>query len=447
MNDMLARANRGAEQGNPNITVREAMDSAARELEANATPYAPEVRAALRLTLGQTYRALGLYAEAEKHLRAALAEREALMGRESLGVADVLEALSLVILDQGENHRAEALPPAEEAVAIRRKLLGNEHPAVAAALHNLGRVIAADPERAEPILREALTMQRRVFGDEDLRPWRRALTSLANVALVKGAWDEAESLLREALALRRRLLGDEHPDVAGNLNDLGVLLCYRGDFAGAEPFFDEALAMYRKLLGNEHPLVGDVANHLGIVLHKRGDLAGAEPLLREGLETRRKFAARDAQLAYSARNLGVVLSDLGNYAEAEGLFREALLIFDQNGFQSADDCVARLGLGNALLKLNRFAEAEAALLDADTHLAAIPYDPNAAVRASASIPRLRWRTLSTLVELYDRWQASEPDQGHDRQAARWRATLAAWQATTQPAPEPVADPAATPPDA
>jgi hypothetical protein len=37
------------------------------------------------------------------------------------------------------------------------------------------------------------------------------------------------------------------------------------------------------------------------------------------------------------------------------------------------------------------------------------------------------------VSLYEGWDAAEPGQGHDQQAAEWRAKLAEWQASTQPA--------------
>ncbi|HVP12319.1 MAG TPA: tetratricopeptide repeat protein [Phycisphaerae bacterium] len=434
MHDVLARANRGAEGGNPDVRVREVLDAAAQELDRGQGGYEPEVEAAVCATIGQTYRALGLYDQAETYLRSALARRQALFGREDLGVAEVLEDLGLLLMDKGQNHIAQAQPLLEEALAVRRKLLGEDHPAVAAAMHNLGTalVTATDAEHAEPVLQQALALRRKIFGDEDLTV-ADTLGSLATVAMIKGEWESAEGMLREALAIRRRSLGTEHLDIAGNLNQLGDLLSYRDDLTGAESFFREALAMYRQLLGEDHPLVGMAASNLGRTVHRLGDAAGAEPLLRKALEVRGKLAREDPQLAYSARNLGLVLCDLGEYPEAETLFREALGVFDRNGYFSRDDCIARIGLADALTHLDRFAEAAAVLIDASTRLASIPYDKNAIVRVSASIPDLRQQVISLLVNLYERWEAAEPGQGHAEQADEWRLKLTEWQASTQPA--------------
>jgi tetratricopeptide (TPR) repeat protein len=260
------------------------------------------------------------------------------------------------------------------------------------------------------------------------------LSSLATVAMVKGEWAAAEGYARQALAVRRKLVGEEHPDVAASLNQIGDILSYVGDSAGAEPLFRQALAIYHQLLGDEHPLVAMAAGNLGRTLHKLGDLAGAEPLLREGLEIRRRLDPEDPQLAYNARNLGLLLCDRGDYAGGEPALREAVTAFDRCRYYSGDDCIARIGLGDVLAHLDRFAEAEAVLIDADARLATIPRDRNAVVRASSSIPLLRWRAMSLLADLCDRWDAAESDRGHDQQATEWRAKLAEWQASTQPAP-------------
>jgi eukaryotic-like serine/threonine-protein kinase len=405
LNDMLARANRGREHGNPNITVREVMDAAARELETGASRYEPQVEAALHATLGQTYRALGLFEKAKAHLEAALTQAEALYGRESLAVADMLESLCLLRMDSSRNRFANARELAEESLATRRRLLGSEHPAVATALHNLGTLLSEEPLTARSYLTEALAMRRRLLGDASLEV-AETMVSLGRVSIVAGEWDTAEQLLRDALALRRGLLQEDDVEIAINLNELGDLLAYRGDAALAEPVYRDALALFRKFLGNEHPLVGMAANHLGIICRKLGALDEAEPLLREGLEIRRRFAADDPQLGYSARNLALLLSDRAEYAAAEPLFREAIAVFDRHGYNSADDCVARVGLGSALLHLGRYAEAGRVLRDADARLAALPESPNAAVRASASVPALRGQIAAMLADLDERGSAT-----------------------------------------
>ena len=52
----LSKANRGANGGNPNLTVREVLDAAVRGLESGQQTYDPEVEASVRLTMADTYR-------------------------------------------------------------------------------------------------------------------------------------------------------------------------------------------------------------------------------------------------------------------------------------------------------------------------------------------------------------------------------------------------------
>src|SRR5262249_17761735 len=68
----------------------------------------------------------------------------------------------------------------------------------------------------------------------------------------RGEYAQAEPLLQEALAMDRRLypkerFPDGHPRLATSLNNLGSLLRARGDHVRAEPIYRDALAMYLSL--------------------------------------------------------------------------------------------------------------------------------------------------------------------------------------------------------
>ena len=72
----------------------------------------------------------------------------------------------------------------EQALAIDKKVHGNEHPDVARDLNNLAALLDEDPKN----------------------------------------WDEAEKLYKESLAIRKKVFGDDHPKVAIALNNLAQLL-------------------------------------------------------------------------------------------------------------------------------------------------------------------------------------------------------------------------------
>jgi hypothetical protein len=68
---------------------------------------------------------------------------------------------------------------------------------------------------------------------------------------------EAEALIREALGIRPKLFGNEHLQVADSLHNLCVILGDEGKRAESEATTREMLAMHRRMLGDEHVLVAD----------------------------------------------------------------------------------------------------------------------------------------------------------------------------------------------
>ena len=115
--------------------------------------------------------------------------------------------------------------------------------------------------------------------------------------------------------------------VARDLNNLGLLLKEKGDYAGAEPLYRRALAIDEKALGPDHPDVAIDLNNLAVLLKTKGDYAGAEPLYRRALATNEKVLGPDnPEVAMNVNNLAVLLDDKGDYVAAEPLYRRALAI-------------------------------------------------------------------------------------------------------------------------
>ena len=138
-----------------------------------------------------------------------------------------------------------------------------------------------------------------------------------------GRYEEAEPLLRSALEIRKRVFGAEHLEVASSLNDLAYLLHDKGDYEGTESLYREALAMRRQLLG-EHLEVANSLNGLADVLGHKADYEAAEPLFKESIAIRKKSLNRNHWLTVEAQsNYGACLSSLGRYRQAEELLLDA----------------------------------------------------------------------------------------------------------------------------
>ena len=219
----------------------------------------------------------------------------------------------------------EAIPLAEQVVALREKALGPEHPDVAESLNDLAVLFQAkgDYAAAEPLHRRALAIFEKALGPEQ-PSLARSLNNLAELLRQKGDYAGAEPLYRRALAIVEKALRPEHPDVATSLGNLALLLKAKGDYAAAEPLYRRALAIFEKALGPEHPLVALGLNNLALLFEAKGDYAPAEPLLRRALAIFEKaLGPEHPDVATSLNNLASLLEASGRATEALALRERA----------------------------------------------------------------------------------------------------------------------------
>jgi tetratricopeptide (TPR) repeat protein len=128
-------------------------------------------------------------------------------------LADVLGRAGSYFYGRADYSQAAQL--ARDALAVREKVLGSEHPATAESLNNLGL----------------------------------ALDKLGNYAA-------ARPLHERALAIYEKTLSPDHPDTAMSVNNLAMVLENLGDYAAARPLYLRSLAIYEKALGPDHPDLG-----------------------------------------------------------------------------------------------------------------------------------------------------------------------------------------------
>ncbi len=357
LKDMLQGVGPAVALGRDTTMLREILDQTAQRLSKDLKDQ-PEVEADLRETLGVVYRDLSEYAHAEAMLREALALQKKLHGNEHPAVASSLHNLAEVFRLQGKYPEAEA--GFREALALRRKLYGHEHPTVAASLQGLGEVLRREGKyaEAEAALREALAMRQKLFGNDNLEV-ARSLTGLGILLRSEGKLTEAEQVLREALALQKKLHGNDHPEVAYTLyNLLGALRRMPGKTAEAETGLRELATMQKRLLG-DHRETGQTLYALGLTLNDEGKLTEAEQVLREGLAMQKKVLGDHIDVSGSLRAVADVLAKQGKLAEAESLDREALALARKlYGNEHLAVAQVLLNLGLVLRDQGRLAEAE-----------------------------------------------------------------------------------------
>ena len=404
LQEMLASVDPDRARGR-DVTVRDVLDESSGRLEVGLRDQ-PEVRAAIHSTIGNTYRALGLYDEAEPHLfealeinrtagadsaaiaaslgdlgslswekgdyeaaeplfRRSLAMNRAERGEHDLAVAASMNNFGLLLKSQGKYAEAESLYRA--SLAVRRELLEPGDPDIAVSLSNLGSLLQSQGKyaEAEAFDRESLDIRRRVLPD-DHPDLALGMNNLATVMMAQEKYAEAESTFVEALALGRKVFGDAHVFVASTLNNLALVRMRMGDYDAAETAYREALATYRALVGDDHPAYASSLNNLASLLQTNGDLQEAERIYRETLALRRRILGDDhPEVATSLNNTALVLHEEGRLAEAEANFREALAL-RRRLLGDAHPRVASslVGLGIVLIDERRPTEAEPPLREA-----------------------------------------------------------------------------------
>lgn len=351
----------------PDVTLREVLDHAAAEMEGGALAAVPATEIVLRTTLGNAYRAIARYDDAERHLRAAAAIDGGESTAAELHRSQALNKLARLLQERGRLEEAEQLFRA--ALLIRRRELGNEHEDVATILNNLGVLLhdRAEYAASAEAHREALAIRRARFGSHH-ETVANSLNNLANLMNAQGNPAEAERLYRESLAIDRQVRGSEHPIVASTMSNLAIVLRDRGRYEEAETLLNQSLAVKTATLGDEHPEVAITLNNLAAVKRAKGELDRAEALYRRSLAMDVKLrGAAHPGVALTRANLANVLSQTGRSDEALALHREALdARLAALGEHHPDTLMSHYLLGSVLLERGETDEA-AAHLNAAAH--------------------------------------------------------------------------------
>jgi len=325
LSDMLGRIDPQHARGRDVTVLRELLDDASARVGQELAGQ-PAIEASLRRTIGNAYRSIGVFDQAEAHLRRALEIRQTLHDEPHTDVAVSLSDLAGVVADMGEHAQAQRLH--EQSLGIYQSLKGSEHAYVAITLGNVANELRAQGENAEAerLYERSIELLRR--GDEaDRRDLAKALQNYAAHLLMQYRPAEAEPLLREAIAIQREVLSPDDPSVARTMHNLASMLEDKGDFTKAESTYKDTLALRRRILGDDHPEVAETLNNLGHMYQVRGDYAAAEPLFLEALAIRRaRLGPNHPDLALSLHNLAAVFVGQGRLDEAEPLCREALAI-------------------------------------------------------------------------------------------------------------------------
>lgn len=282
--------------GSP-VTVAELLNEA-EPWVAIAFPDRPELEAAVRMTLGNSFRALGRYEEAQRELERALRIRIELFGQNHPQVATSYNGLGLLALRRVDFETAEDL--ITRALRIREHALGPDHLEVSTALQNLASVLEArgDRARAEKKRRRALEIRTTALG-ENHPDTAMVYYQLARLLAPTDA-QEALTLHRRALDIRRVRLPEGHPDLPRSLADTGSLLLDLQRADDAEPVLRECVLRLERHRPEHDWRLAEARSLLGSCLLALDRLHEAAPLLQNAADSLRASRGRTHPLTRAA---------------------------------------------------------------------------------------------------------------------------------------------------
>jgi serine/threonine protein kinase/tetratricopeptide (TPR) repeat protein len=362
-NDLLAQASSDSQSGagarpDPDLKVRTALDRAAAKIETKFQRQ-PEVEAAIRKTIGETYYGLAQYADAAKQLERALQLERRVLGQQNLTTLDTMNSLAAADYNVGNYDRMQAT--LNEALPIQRRQFGPDHPGTLSMMNNLAFSYQLQGKYAqvEALHAQILEARKRKLGPEDPATLR-SMDNLAFSYYFQGKYPQAEKLMSQIFETQLRLHGPENPWTLGYMHHLAMFQAIQEN-PTAEALLFKTLEAKRHALGPEHADTISVYWSLANLYQRQGKNALAEEYALKAFEGRRRvLGPKHPDTVASEGDLALAYESEGKFAAAEPLARDAMAIDTKIPWQRFR---SESLLGASLAGQRKFAQAEPILLE------------------------------------------------------------------------------------
>ncbi len=238
---------------------------------------------ALLFNVGESFKLLGKYREAEQMYRQAFELRTEVHGREHPCTLGSMDNLALALRRLGRYDEAGQMH--RQVFRLYTKLYGPEHPHTLAGMNSLALVLRrlGRYDEAEQMHRQAFELYTKVHGPEHFH----TIISMSNLALVLKSlrrYDEAEQMHRQAFELYAKVHGLEHPHTITSMSKVASVLRSLKRYDEAEQMGRQAFELHMKVHGREHPHTLDSMADLALALRCLGQYNKAEQMHCQALE-------------------------------------------------------------------------------------------------------------------------------------------------------------------
>jgi CHAT domain-containing protein/tetratricopeptide (TPR) repeat protein len=193
-------------------------------------------------------------------------------------------------------------------------------------------------DRAEPLIREALEIDRKIYGPRD-RALAASVNNLGVYLAQHGRFEEGERYMAEATGIIERALGTQNPEYASSLASGAYSSREARQYRKAEAGYTMALQILESIQAGNTPQAAQVRAAAALVFAARGKFAFAEGTLRKAIGTFEATLPRDHQDTNEARfSLFIVLAAQDKIDSAFDLLRDTMACE-----ASIMDAILRLG--------------------------------------------------------------------------------------------------------
>jgi serine/threonine protein kinase/tetratricopeptide (TPR) repeat protein len=311
---------------------RQILDRGAQRIETQLVDQ-PLVRARLSGIMGDVYRDIGEYGEADTllHREVALLEEG---GSDSLTLAAAVNRLAIFLRATGRVD--SAIPLYQRALGLRERALPPDNLDVASSMNNLANAYAVSGhfDQAIPLLRRALAIREKGLPPND-PTLGGTYSNLATMLMDTEETDSARVYYQKNLRIQEAQPGPVSPGLARALYNLGGLEHHLERYEAARPLYERALAILEKVYSPEHAEVSSALLNLGAVAFHLGDYATAESTLARAHAIRVKvFGVRSSMVAKVDRAMAQLRQREGRLADSRRAYARALWGF---GSATKDD--------------------------------------------------------------------------------------------------------------
>jgi Tfp pilus assembly protein PilF len=187
--------------------------------------------------------------------------------------------------------------------------------------------LAALANYDDPRIADALREAEALPGGVLLHSAADAWTAYGNTLYARERPEDAARAFVNALRIHEQLFGSNDPQIAVDLNNLGVVLLRTGRTEEAEAALQRALVIRERVLGPSDPETATSLINLGLVYSSQKSFERAEPLYLRALRIREAtLGPNDMTMVPLLEQLARMYASMGRKSEADQLARRAAYI-------------------------------------------------------------------------------------------------------------------------